>query len=67
MTTRLLPRKVTLVALAFWPLAFPPLSLAAPASASPPDEIEGKAYRLERAYFCHSSHQRPTKIGITLA
>ncbi len=51
MNTRLLPMNLKLVTLAFWLFAFPLVSLAVPASASSPDEIEGKAYRLERAYF----------------
>jgi len=51
MNTRLLPLTMTLLGLAFCLCACPLLSLASPTPASSPDQIEGKAYRLERAYF----------------
>lgn len=40
-----------LAALASGLCTFQSMCLAAPAPDSPPDQIEGKAYRLERAYF----------------
>jgi len=51
MNIRLPSVKLGLVTLALCFAAFLSMSLAAPASDSSPDHIEGKAYRLERAYF----------------
>jgi len=51
MNTRLLSATLGLVTLALCLDSLPSMSLAAPMSDSSPDQIEGKAYRLERAYF----------------
>lgn len=51
MNTRLLSAASALAMLALCLATFPSNGLAAPASDSPPDQIQGKTYRLERAYY----------------